>query len=585
MVGEVGTVSELASAPSGAAAARPTTDRSGPDLAATDSEAPVVPEQARPDEAATVRVTAPTPPRPAAVSAPLTAAGATLVGRYRLRTRVGSDTAAAAEFWRAEDTVLQRDVALTVLRRLPPETGAIGGDDDPTGTARAGEMVVRALRSGSFEHGGCARLLDVLAPGAPGMPDDVLGAAVTEWVPGRSLAETVADGLLKPLAAARAVAPLAAAAEAAHRHGLVLGCDHPQRVRITPDGRAQLCFALPRPDISPTDDVRGLGAVLYTLLTSRWPLSGADAARAGLAAADRTATGIPVAPSTQRPGVPVELDTLALGTLGPVGAPGRVHTAAAVHRLLTEVVAEDDRVALFPPAHDGVPSAPGDVWQDGHRVVQRTDPRRRRNLMIGLVALAAAVLLVLGYVGVQVGSLFSDSGGPVIVVGNDPGTSTNPPAAQGPSDPGTAGGVAAVANVDVYDRTGDSDNAGRVSRVIDGDPTSDWRTFQYNQQFPALKPGVGIMVSFASAVQLSSLTITSPSSGTVVQVRSAPTPDAAFGDTTPITEATLMSGSTPVSLSGSQPVTHVLLWITKLAPSDGGYLTQINEVRFSRASG
>lgn len=571
-------MSELASAPSGAVVPGSTAKPAGPDAA---TETPLVPEQARPEDAATVRVAAdqrpPTPaPKPTA-----TVAGSTLVGRYRLRTRVGSDTAAGAEFWRAEDTVLQRDVAVTLLRRLGPETGAIGGDNDPTGTARAGEMVVRALRSGSFEHHGCARLLDVLAPGAAGMPDDVLGAAVTEWVPGRSLAETVADGLLKPLAAARAVAPLAAAAEAAHRHGLVLGCDHPQRIRITPEGRAQLCFALPRPDVTPTDDVRGLGAVLYTLLTSRWPLSGADAARAGLVAADRAPDDGPVAPSAQRPGVPVELDALALGTLGPVGAPGHVHTAAAVHRLLSEVVAEDDRVALFPPAHDGVPSAPDDVWQDGHRVVRRTDPRRRRKLLIGLLTLAAAVVLVLGYVGVQVGSMFSDGGGPVIVVGNDPGTSTNPPA-QGSGD---AGGVAAVANVDVYDKSGDSDNAGRVSRVIDGDTNSNWRTYQYKQQFPALKPGVGIMVSFASAVQLSSLTITSPSTDTVVQVRSASTADAVFADTAQITQVTLQNGTTQVSLSGSQPVTHVLLWISRLAPSDGGYLTQINEVQFRRAGG
>lgn len=566
-------MSELASVPSGAAP-RSTSP------AETGTEDPVVPEYPGPEDAATVRVPAARPsPRP--VTPPPTAAGATLVGRYRLRTRVGSDAAAGAEFWRAEDTVLQRDVALTLLRRFAPVAGAIGGEDDPTGAARAGEMMVRALRSGSFEHGECARLLDVLAPGAVGMPDDVLGAAVTEWVVGRSLADTVADGLLKPLAAARAVAPLAAAAQAAHRHGLVLGCDHPQRIRITPDGRAQLCFALPRPDITPTDDVRGLGAVLYTLLTSRWPLSGADAARTGLAAADRSADGIPVAPSTQRPGVPVELDALALGTFSPVGASGHVHTAAAVHRLLAEVVVEDDRAALFPPAHDGVPSAPGDVWQDGHRVVHRTDPRRRRKLMIGLAALATAVVIVLGYVGVQVGAMFSNGGAPVIIVENDPATSTNPPA-QGSGD---TGAVAAIANVEVYDKSGDSDNSGRISRVIDGNPDTDWRTYQYKQQFPALKAGVGIMVSFASAVQLSSLTITSPSPGTVVQVRSAPTPDAAFDDTTQISEATLQNGSTPVSLSGSQPVTHVLLWISRLGSSDGGFLTQINEVQFRRAGG
>ena len=69
------------------------------------------------------------------------------------------------------------------------------------------------------------------------------------------------------------VQPLAAAAEAAHRHGHVLGCDHPQRIRLNHDGRLQMGFALPRPELTPADDVRGLGAALYTLLTALWPLS------------------------------------------------------------------------------------------------------------------------------------------------------------------------------------------------------------------------------------------------------------------------------------------------------------------------
>jgi hypothetical protein len=569
-------VSELASPPSGSA-----TPRDYPSDAADAASTPLVPEQVRSADAPTVRTTPAldVPTAPAVPPVPSsTIAGSLLANRYRLRTRVGTDPAAGAEFWRAEDTILRRDVAVTVLRKSGPGSAVGDGFAD---TERAEQMVTRALRSGSFEHGGCARLLDVLTPGGSTVPDDVLGAAVTEWVPGRSLGEVVAEGLIKPLAAARAIAPLAAAAEAAHRHGLVLGCDHPQRVRITPDGLAQLCFALPRPDVTPADDVRGLGAVLYTFLTSQWPLSSADAARAGLSAAERTPGGGLLPPSEQRPGVPVELDTLTRGTLGPDGAPGHVHTAAAVHRLLSEVVAEDDRMALFPPAHDGVPSEPGDVWQDRDKSVTPPDPRRRRNLTIGLAALGAAMLVVLGYLGVQVGSLFSDGGGPAIIVNGGP---VQPSQAEPQAAPPGSSLMAAVAGVEVYDNVGDRDNAGRVSRVIDGSPDSGWSTSVYRQQLPALKPGVGIMVSFASAVQLSELTIKSPSSGTVVEVRSAPTADAAFEDTAPITKITLESGSTPVSLAESQPVNHMLLWITKLSGDGSDHVSQINELEFRRAA-
>jgi hypothetical protein len=581
--GEGGAVSELASPPSGAAAPGESADTAAPQ-----DSTPHVPEQQRADdrpaepdaEQPTVRTTPATdlPTAPAVPPVPSgTIAGSLLASRYRLRTRVGTDPAACAEFWRAEDTILRRDVAVTVLRR--PAPGAVF-DDDLTDTARAEQMVVRALRSGSFEHNGCARLLDVLTPGAASVPDDVLGAAVTEWVPGRSLGEVVADGLVKPLAAARAVAPLAAAAEAAHRHGLVLGCDHPQRIRITPDGRAQLCFAMPRSDVTPADDVRGLGAVLYTLLTSHWPLSSADAARAGLAAAERTPAGALLPPSELRPGVPVELDTLTSGTLGPDGVPGHVHTAAAVQRLLTEVVAEDDRMALFPPAHDGVPSSPEDVWQDRGRTVTPPDPQRRRKMTIALTALGAAVLMVLGYLGVQLGDMFVESGGPPIVVEGEP---VQPDQAQPQVVPAPAGPAVGGLAVEVYDQGGDPDNADRATRIIDHDPATAWNTSTYYQQFPVYRPGIGIMVSFASAVQLSELTIESRSRGTVIEVRSAPSADSPLSETEKITEATLGNGRTPVSLDGSQPVEHVLLWITKLSGEDSSYSSEISEVEFHRA--
>ncbi|WP_242622815.1 protein kinase family protein [Pseudonocardia sediminis] len=531
---------------------------------------PRVPEQARPTE----RI-------PAARDVVGTTSGSTLTDRYRLLQRVGSDLGAGAEFWRAEDTVLRRPVAITVLRRLPADDRSA----DPEGAARAGEMVVRALRSGCFEHVGSARLLDVLAPGSHGLPEDVLGAAVAEWVPGRSLSEVVAEGPVRALRAARILEPLAAAAMEAHQQGLVLGCDHPQRVRITPDGRAQLAFLLPRPSVTAADDVRGLGAVLYTLLTRRWPLSVADAARAELVSADRTPSGALRPASALRPGVPLELDTLCTGALGQSEGLGRVHTAAAVHRLLTEVLADDDEVALFPPLNDGAPAEPDDVWQDEDRVADtRRDPVRRRNLMIGLSVLAVCVLIVLGYVGVQLGALFGAGGGPApIVVGAPPVAGQAPAGAGQNAVPAAQTATVGTVSVDVFDPTGDGDNADDVSNVTDGDAATSWKTQQYRQPFPSLKPGVGIMASFVSAEQLSQLTIDSPSAGTVVEIRSAPSADATLAETVPVTSVTLQQGETTVPLADSQPTQHLLLWITTLGTQDGQNVSQIDDVTFSRA--
>ena len=531
----------------------------------TPSPAPRVPAQARPTDRL-----------PLARDVVGTAAGSALTDRYVLRQRVGSDQGAGAEFWRAEDTVLRRPVAVTVLRRLPADDRS----DDPEGAARAGEMVVRALRSGCFEHSGSARLLDVLAPGSEGLPEDVLGAAVAEWVPGRSLTEVVSGGPMRALRAARMLEPLAAAATDAHQHGLVLGCDHPQRIRVTPDGRAQLAFLLPRPSVSASDDVRGLGAILYTLLTRRWPLSVADAARAELVAAERTPSGSLRTPSSLRPGVPLELDTLCVGALGHGDGAGRVHTAAAVHRMLTEILSEEDDAALFPPLRDGAPSEPDDVWQDEDLLPDtRRDPVRRRNLMVGLAVLGVGVLIVLGYLGIQLGSLFGAGGGtPPVVVGAGPQA--------GAAAAAQPGGRAPVTNVSVsvYDPDGDGDNEGTVSRVTDGDPSTTWKTQEYRQQLPALKPGVGIMSSFVSSEQLADLTIESSSPGTVVEVRSAPTADADYSLTVPITTVTLQQGQTVVPLADSQPTQHLLVWITKLGGGGSTYVTDIGEISFDRAA-
>lgn len=515
------------------------------------------------------------------------APGGMIAERYRLLAQVGADQSVHAEFWRARDTVLERDVSLTLLQ----DTG------EPGGSERAAELISRALRWGQFEDIGCARLLDVMrndsnVPG--GLPDDIHGLAVTEWVPGKSLAEAVANGPLRTSAVLSMLDPLAQGAEAAHRQGLVLGCAHPQRVRITPEGGARLAFALPHPDVTPADDVHGLGATLYSLLTAHWPLSGTDAELAGLPPAPRDVQDDVLPPGVVRPGVSVEVSALALGALGSGGPHGRVHTAAAVHKVISELLDAESEAAMLPPPDDGAPMAADEVWRTDSVDAPAPDRVKKRKLSIGMGGLGLGMLAVIAYVGVQLGSLLgvTPPSAPKIVVGNPPAAAATAPAAPRPSrptmptpelPPGSA--AVQVATARVFDLTGDPDNPGRVAKALDDDPTSSWSTYNYRQPFPVLKTGVGIMVSFASPVQLSSLVVTSPSVGTKIEIRSAPTPDATFNQTIPITDAELKQTLTTVSLAGSQPVQNVLVWITKLGGVGDQNVTEFSDLRFERVTG
>ncbi len=483
-------------------------------------------------------------------------------GRYRLLAEVGRDDRCGARLWRGRDSVLERDVALTLFISAP-------GDTETAEQARA--AVTRAMRSARLETSGAARVLDVLEP-EPG-PGPAVAVVVAEWTPGRDLVELVHNGLPPPSVVAGMLAPLAGAVDDAHRAGLVLGCDHPERVRVTAERHARLAFPGPPPDSKAADDVRGLGAILYLLLTGHWPLDNGSTA---LPAAPRGPDGAPINPRELRASVPLDLSTLAVRSLAGSSTAG-VHTGAAVALVLERSAAEADD--LEP---EGGRAA---VWHGPDEELPQP-PEQRTKLRIGVATLVMVSLLIFGWFSVQVATIFTGDTGsgppPVVVGGEEPPRDAVP--GQGPATPASAGPVRVDA-VEVYDISGnDADNSDDVDRVTDGDPSTGWSTDNYFEPFPAFKEGLGVMLDFEQPVVVGSLVVDSPSEGTVVEIRAAPSADADLDETIVVGTATLSEGRTTVPLQVDEPTQHLLVWITDLAETDdAGNQSEIGEVTVLRA--
>jgi hypothetical protein len=493
--------------------------------------------------------------------------------RYRLLAQFGEDQRAMAQFWRARDGQLNRDVALTVL---------IGDPSDQKAGSDATRTLERAMHAATFQHPGVARVLDVLSLGSGVVPSEgILGIVVAEWTHGTDLLDVISDGPVPATTASRLLEPLASAVESAHHVGLVLGVDHPQRVRVTPDGALRLAFPGPLPSATLRDDVKGLGALLYLLLTGRWALPDGPEAVPG---APTGPDGTVVAPNILHSSVPPELSSIAVRSLEDT-AVGGIRTSAAILQVLDRVAEEEAATTLLPQVD---PNAAGHTDPDGAVWTTRKpvrDGKHKRKLALWVAVLVIATVgVVVWLVNSAIGFVStdnSDSGGapPVFASTTAPAGSAAPPATTAPAQPVVAAPVKPT-SITEFNVKGKPDNPTKVSRVIDGDPGTIWNTDRYHQPFPALKPGVGLVATFAQPEKLAEVDIDSPTAGTVVEIRTANSADPQLESTQLIGDATLVDGHTVIKLNQQQPSQYILVWITKLAGSGQSNESSIGEITY-----
>jgi serine/threonine protein kinase len=121
-----------------------------------------------------------------------------------------------------------------------------------------------------------------------------------------------------------------------------------------------------------------------------------------------------------------------------------------------------------------------------------------------------------------------------------------------------------------------------LSLAIDGNPGTGWTTETYNApttQDSVGKPGVGMIVVTSQPVAARTMRVRSEVGGWSMQVYASETgpPDTLQGWGKPVGEEPNMQTDSTVELT-PRTAKYYLIWITKLASTEGGYNVQINEV-------
>ena len=471
-------------------------------------------------------------------------------GRYALDVQISSSL--SSPIWRAMDQSLKRWVTLILL---------------PTSDLRSVKLLQECQQAAVNDRRDVVSILDVvpdgkISSGADTNSQDRYVGIVTEWLDGETLDRLlVRRGEVMPVEQALHQLGIIAntlmhahSLNVSHRrlrpHNVIFS--QGQEVRLTGFG---VDSALLGPDSMDgvAQDIKGVGQLLFVMITGMWPLGSVDSLPAALSDGG---SGL-VLPSQVHGGVSSYIDRLYQRT--------QDGTYASMRQLLDALSVGEVEQSESLQSRVSRLTASSVIW---------SPPQSSHSNRVRTSVVAGLSVLIFGWIGWQLlTSNFQRSEAPVAIL-SSPLPSIEVPQATGE--------IAKAVTVISYDPLGDNEeNADQALLAIDSDIETAWTTASYNKADMSGKAGVGLLVDLGVEKEIYSIEIDFISAGHTAEIYvvNSTEPDFAtelkFGDTNPNESSSKISVTEPVSGR------YILVWLTPDLPEaeNGEFQGGISEIK------
>lgn len=456
--------------------------------------------------------------------------------QYKLDVQIASSL--SSPMWRAMDLLLKRWVTLVLL---------------PTSDLRSVKLLQECQSAAANDRRDVIAILDVISSGTisgdslDDSPESYVGI-VFEWLDGESLDQLLVKRgeVIDVEIALQQVGIIANSLAYAHSlnifhrrlrpHNLIFS--EGQNVRLSGFG---LDSALMGPDStnSVQQDIKGVGNILFVMVTGMWPLVSVDS----LPAAQATSDAELVLPSEVHGGIRSGIDQIYRRTqTGEFSSMRQLIDALSVGEV--EVVENlQARVTRF--------TASSVTWhpEDGSTASR-----------FKAVTVAALAVAIFGWIGWQL--LTSNFKTPDSVAES---ISSPLPSIEITIPTGT-GEAATISGVSTYDPFGDdSENAELAQLAIDGDTQTAWTTVAYRKA-DMDKPGVGLILDLGASTLVTKVDLDFISAGHIAEIYVGDTPTPDFATATKIGQTTGTTKTVSVLVREPTSGRYLVVWLTPDLP-------------------